>query len=61
MVADDFDAIAAILLDPLVFTHRVVVAGKPTPELEPFFKLFYECHAKYIAGDPGGLNPRSPP
>ena len=32
-----------------------VVAVKPRPELEPFFKLSYECHAKDIAGDPGGI------
>jgi hypothetical protein len=28
---------------------------KPRPELEPFFKLSYECHARDIAGDPGGI------
>ena len=27
---------------------------KPRLELEPFFGLSYECHAKDIAGDPGG-------
>ncbi len=32
-----------------------VVAVKPRPELEPFFKLSYECHARDIAGDPGGI------
>jgi hypothetical protein len=32
-----------------------VIAVKPRPELEPFFKLSYECHAKDIAGDPGGI------
>ena len=32
-----------------------VVAVKPRPELEPFFKLSYECHAKDIGCDPGGI------
>jgi hypothetical protein len=32
-----------------------VVAVKPKIELEPFFRLSYECHAKDIAGDPGGI------
>jgi hypothetical protein len=31
-----------------------IVVVKPRPELEPFFKLSYECHARDIAGDPGG-------
>lgn len=32
-----------------------IVVVKPRPELEPFFKLSYECHARDIAGDPGGI------
>jgi site-specific DNA recombinase len=32
-----------------------VAAVKPRPELEPFFKLSYECHAKDIGCDPGGI------
>ncbi len=32
-----------------------VVAAKPRPELEPFFRLSYKCHAKNIAGDPEGI------
>ncbi len=32
-----------------------VVAVKPRPELEPFFRLSYECHSKDIASDPGGI------
>ncbi len=32
-----------------------VVAVKPRPEMEPFFKLSYGCHARDIAGDPGGI------
>ena len=32
-----------------------VVAVKPRPELEPFFKLSYECHARDIGCDPGGI------
>ena len=30
------------------------MAVTPRPELEPFFKLSYECHTKDITGDPGG-------
>lgn len=32
-----------------------VIAVKPKPELEPFFRLSYECHARDITGDPGGI------
>jgi hypothetical protein len=32
-----------------------VVAVKPRPELEPFFKLSCECHAKDIGCDPGRI------
>ena len=32
-----------------------VVAVKPRSELEPFFRLSFECHAKDIAGDPEGI------
>ena len=32
-----------------------VIAVKPRPELEPFFKLSYECHARDIGCDPGGI------
>lgn len=32
-----------------------VVAVKPRPELEPFFKLSYECHTKDIGCDPEGI------
>lgn len=32
-----------------------VVAMKPRPEFEPFFRLSYECHTEHIAGDPGGI------
>ena len=32
-----------------------VVAVKPRPELEAFFGLSCECHARDIAGDPGGI------
>ncbi len=35
-------------------TGGKVVAVKPKPELQPFFKLSYECHARDI-GDPGGI------
>ena len=31
-----------------------VVAIKPKPELEPFFKLSYDCHAKDIGCNPEG-------
>ncbi|MFC2066424.1 hypothetical protein ACFLUO_05105 [Chloroflexota bacterium] len=32
-----------------------VVAAKPRPEFEPFFRLSYEGHTKDIAGDPGRI------
>ena len=32
-----------------------VVAPKPRPELDPFFRLSYECHARDIASDPEGI------
>jgi len=32
-----------------------VFAVKPQPELEPFFKLNYECHSRDIASDPEGI------
>ncbi len=32
-----------------------VVAVKPRPEFEAFFRLSYECHTRDIAGDPGGI------
>lgn len=32
-----------------------VVAVRPKPELEPFFRLSYECHAKDIGYDPEGI------
>ena len=32
-----------------------VITVKPRAELEPFFRLSYECHARDIAGDPGGI------
>ena len=32
-----------------------VVAVEPRPELEPFFKLSYECHARDIGCDPEGI------
>ena len=32
-----------------------VVAVKPRAELEPFFKLSYECHATAIGCDPEGI------
>ncbi len=32
-----------------------VGAVKPRSEFEPLFRLSYECHARDIAGDPGGI------
>jgi|GEM_PF-2711299 hypothetical protein len=32
-----------------------VVSVKPRTEFESFFKLSFECQAKDIAGDPGGI------
>ena len=32
-----------------------VVAVRPRPEPGPFFRLSYECHARDIGCDPGGI------
>jgi hypothetical protein len=32
-----------------------VVAVKPRPVFEPFFRISYECQTRNIAGDPGGI------
>jgi len=41
-------------LTKILVEDNKVTAVKPRPELEPFFKLSYECHAKDIACDPEG-------
>lgn len=41
--------------EEILVEDNKVVAVKPRPELEPFFKLSYECHAKDIACDPEGI------
>ena len=43
------------LVNEFVFDWGKVVAVKPRLELEPFFKLSYDCHAKDLGCDPGGI------
>ena len=48
--------LARVLFDEIrLDSGGKVVAVKPRLELEPFFKLSYDCHAKDIGCDPGGL------
>jgi len=48
--------LARVLFDEIRLDNGgKVVAVKPRPELEPFFRLSYECHARDIGCDPGGL------
>ena len=47
--------IAKTLLEQIRVEDNKVVAVKPRPELEPFFKLNFECHARDIACDPDGI------
>ena len=42
------------LVNEFVFDWGKVVAVKPRLELEPFFKLSYDCHSKDLGCDPGG-------
>jgi len=46
--------IAKTLFDQILVEDNKVVAVKPRPELEPFFKLNLECHSRDIASDPDG-------
>lgn len=48
--------LARVLFDEIRLDNGgKVVAVKPRPELEPFFRLSYECHARDIGCDPGGI------
>ena len=47
--------LAKALFEEILVEDNKVVAVKPRHELEPFFKLSYECHAKDIACDPEGI------
>ena len=46
--------LAKTLFEKILVENNRVVAVKPRPEFEPFFKLNFDCHAKDIAYDPGG-------
>ena len=48
--------LAKVLFEEVRFdSGGKVVAVKPKPELQPFFKLSYECHARDIGCDPEGI------
>lgn len=47
--------LAKTLFEEIWVEDKRVVAVKPRPEFEPFFKLNFDCHIKSIAGDPGGI------
>ena len=46
--------LAKVLFEEILVENNKVVAVKPRPELEPFFKLNFDCHSKDIACDPEG-------
>ena len=47
---------AKVLFEEIRLDNRgKVVAVKPKNDLEPFFRLSYECHVKDIGCDPGGI------
>jgi hypothetical protein len=48
-------AAAAVGYKQILAEDNKIVAVKPRPELEPFFRLNLECHARDIAGDPDGI------
>jgi len=50
-----FSKLAKTLFEEILVEHNKVVAVKPRPELEPFFKLNFECHSRDIACDPDGI------
>jgi hypothetical protein len=52
--------LAEALFEDTLLEDRKIVAVKPRPELEPFFKLNLECHSKDIAGDPDGVRESRP-
>lgn len=47
--------LAMSLFEQIKVEEKRVVFVKPRPELQPFFKLSFECHVKDIAGDPEGI------
>ncbi len=47
--------LAKMLFEEIRIEDNKVVAVRPRPEFEPFFKLNFECHSKSIAGDPDGI------
>ena len=50
--------LARALFEEVRVRDRRVVAVKLIPELEPFFRVSYECQEKSIAGDPDGIRTR---
>ena len=52
---EERNKIARIIFEEILVDDKKVAAVKPQPELVPFFKLNYDCHAKSIAGDPDGI------
>ena len=47
--------IARSLFEQIKVDDSKVILVKPRPELEPFFRLDFECHTRDIACDPGGI------
>ena len=47
--------LAGCLFEQIRIEDNKVVLVKPRTELEPFFRLDFECHTRDIAGDPGGI------
>ncbi len=47
--------LAGSLFEQIRVEGSRVVLVKPKPELEPFFRLNFECHARNIGCDPGGI------
>ena len=50
--------LARSLFEQIQVEDSRVVMVKPRPELEPFFKLSFECHTTDIGCDPGGIRTR---
>ena len=50
--------LAKSLFKEVEVRDRQVVAVRPIPELEPFFRVSYKCQGKSIAGDPDGIRTR---
>jgi site-specific DNA recombinase len=47
--------LAKTLFEQILVEDNKVVAVKPQPQLEPFFKLNFDCHFRDIACDPEGI------